>query len=552
MLAPSNPILRACVSGLLAGAAFPQVLPGRWAGLVSLVAYVPILLALADSSVRVRRWTIIGWLYVTFVLYHGITNWWVCSWQERTDPYLFASGIALWLFHPFFLMMPFVALASIRRRLGTQWMVGMTPFAIAGFEWLHGQTDASYPWLTTGYALVGTPLAQVAELTGVYGLSVLIAIVNAMVVSIVLRARSGMSVRGRVIGVAALLVLWSVAGISLQSNVSSASTPKVQEIDVLLVQPNEDPWDKWSDTREQVRTHQRLTDSACRSAGSVPDIVIWSETAIPYMIRDPRNREEWDALRRWVDTSGVTLLTGYADLTVYPPGEAPPSARRSTVDPTLRFDAFNAAMVLRPHAPSIPVHRKSMLTPFAERLPFADQLTFAMSWIEWGVGISAWGKGRTRDPLSAGKASVGTIICIESIYPEVASDLVANGADVLCVITNDAWYNGTWGPEQHYDIARMRAIEQRRDVLRCANSGVSGVIRADGTDAGHPVIKPMTQGAVRVSASTRSGRTVYAMVGDPVPVAGLCITVFLLVITRFPQILRNLPFRSTSIENPTV
>ncbi|MBK9182094.1 MAG: apolipoprotein N-acyltransferase [Ignavibacteria bacterium] len=242
---------------------------------------------------------------------------------------------------------------------------------------------------------------------------------------------------------------------------------------------------------------------------------------------------------------------------IYAPGQAPPSARQSRVDPSVRFDAFNAAMMINAGKSDVPVHRKSMLTPFAERLPFADQLTFAMSWIEWGVGISAWGKGQTRLPLPVVKGSdtlarIGTIICIESIYPEVARDLVNNGSDILCVITNDAWYNGTWGPEQHYDIARMRAIEQRRNVIRCANSGVSGIIRSDGSEDPHPAIAPMTQGAVMVAAQRSGDRTLYAVLGDPMPILGLILTLLAVVSARIPLILRNLPFRFTSIENTSL
>lgn len=546
-----NPFLRAALSGLLLGLAFPQVLNG-FAGVLAFIAFVPLLLAVGENARSSRRWSIVAWFYVTFVIYHGITNWWVCSWQERTDPYLFASGIALWLFHPFFLMLPFVALASIRRRLGVGWMLAMTPLSIAGFEWLHGQTDASYPWLTTGYTLVQTPFAQIADIIGVYGLSFLIAGVNSILVYLLMQRSRGRSVTRLSLALGAVLITWFSVGMWKANHIA----PFTKDFTAMIVQPNEDPWDKWSDTRLQVQTHRWLTDSI-RSKSAEADVVVWSETAIPFTIRDPRFIPEWEELRTWVDTSKLSLLTGYADIMIYAPGEAPPSARQSKVDPDLRFDAFNAAMMINAGKSDVPVHRKSMLTPFAERLPFADQLTFAMSWIEWGVGISAWGKGQTRIPLPVVKGSdtlarIGTIICIESIYPEVARDLVNNGSDVLCVITNDAWYNGTWGPEQHYDIARMRAIEQRRNVIRCANSGVSGIIRSDGSEDPHPAIEPMTQGAVVVGVQRNTERTLYATIGDPVPIVGLILTLLALVSARIPFFLRNLPFRFTSIENTSL
>lgn len=539
------PIALASLTGILLGAAFPQVVAPA-AGVLSLCALVPLLLLLAARAHEVSRTRIIVWLYGTFVIYHGLTNWWVCSWQERTDPYLFASGIALWLGHPFFLMLPFVALASIRRRLGIAWMLVLTPAAVAGFEWLHGQTDASYPWLTIGYTLVRTPFAQIADVVGVYGLSFMIALVNAAIAWVFLHRSERSVVRQGSIAIALFMMTWYVVGAARTIVPNPSSTVRA-----LLVQPNEDPWNKWSDPELQLSTHLRISDSA-RSAilnSQKPiDVVVWSETALPFLIRDQRHVSEWNTLSTWVDSTSVPLITGIADVYVYPRGTAPASARKSATDPEVRYDAFNAAMVLNPSTSRVALHYKSMLTPFAERLPFADQLTFAMSWIEWGVGISAWGKGQTRNPLPVLRgtdtlARIGTIICIESIYPEVARDMVNNGADLLCVITNDAWYNGTWGPPQHFDIARMRAIEQRRALLRCAQSGVTGAILPDGTDAG--VLFPVTQrGALVATVPTHTGRTFYARVGDPVPILGLLFTIFAIVAARIPACVRVLSTRS--------
>jgi apolipoprotein N-acyltransferase len=215
----------------------------------------------------------------------------------------------------------------------------------------------------------------------------------------------------------------------------------------------------------------------------------------------------------------------------------------------VQYDVFNAAYLLNADTSKVQVHRKSMLTPFAERLPFADQLTFAMSWIEWGVGISAWGKGLARNPLFVTRGSdtimrLGPIICIESIYPEVSRDFVANGANVLCVITNDAWYNGTPGPRQHFDIARMRAIETRRPVLRCANSGITGLIGPDGSSSIE--IEPMQSGVALANVLPTEVVTPYVRFGDLIAKACTALVVFLLILARIPALQRILPFRFTS------
>ena len=525
-------ILLALTSGILLGFAFP---PYPF-GLLSFVAFVPLMVLWIDRVPQFRKRHIVGLTYVTFFVFHGLTNWWVGSWQEHTDPYLMASGIALWLGHPFFLALPWYVLAYIRRRLGAGPMLWSSPFIVCAFEWLHGQTDASYPWLTTGMMTVNTPFAQAADIVGVYGLTFAVVLINALVVATYLAYRNAQRTTAIRLAIACLAVLlpWCIYGVVASSRTYGYDYD--QDVKVHLVQPNIDPWDKWSDPRVQVAAHIRLEDSIL-ATGNRPDIVVWSETAIPFAIRGSNNAPEFAALRTWVDTSRIALLTGYSDVMVYAPSAAPPSARRSKIDSTQRFDSFNAAMVLQSGQAVIPVHRKSMLTPFAERLPFADDLTFAMDWFQWGVGISSWGKGPTREPLpvvvGAKTLRVGTIICIESIYPQVARDMVRNGADVLCVITNDAWYNGTIGPRQHFDIARMRAIEQRRWIMRCANSGVTGFISPNGNNnSGTAVVTAPEQVATVCSGTVKSvkHRTLYNRAGDVVPYASafatICIAVF--------------------------
>lgn len=500
-------------------------------------------------------------LYIPFFIYHVASNWWISSWQEHTDPYLFASGIALDVVHPLFLLLPWYLLASIRKRLGrlqsdSSVVLALLPLFISGFEWLHGQGDASYPWLTSGYMLVYTPFAQIADYIGVYGLSFMIGVVNALIALAIVGDRR----RFRLMLAFGVVAVWLAFGMINEHYESKYTNGR--SINVALIQPNENPWDKWSDPRIQLWNHMDIVDSVRKrfiqefQQNDHRPLVVWSETAIPYTIRQPLHAEDFAKLRHWVDTSNVVLLTGYADLMTYAPGTAPSSARRSSFDSTVRYDAFNAAMVLWPSIGVIPVHRKTILTPVAERLPFADQLTFAMSWIEWGVGISAWGKGRERTPLPIDvggvqisgantiadtAASVGVIVCIESIYPEMVRDLVNNGADLLCVITNDAWYNGTTGPGQHFDIARMRAIEQRRTVIRCANSGITGAIDATGRTI--KSIPPMTRGSCNVTVKTSARRTLYAALGDVLPPAALFVAVFAFISARFPSLIRKLPFR---------
>ncbi|MFN4907458.1 MAG: apolipoprotein N-acyltransferase [Bacteroidota bacterium] len=506
-----------------------------------LVAFVPLMWTLFSQIEESSQSSVVGPLYVCFFVFHGLCNWWISSWQEQTDPYLLASGIAVWLAHPLLLMLPWLILVWLSKRLSRTATAVLIPVVYTAGEWIHGQTDFSYPWLTVGYSMVDVPSAQMAEVVGVYGISFAIMAVNTLVYAALLHRDSAARSAGMLIFAIVLWVGLSAAGAVRRS--SSEWLNKGGGLRVEIVQPNINPWDKWSAPSDQLRIHKAVSDSLRRD-GVRADVSLWSETAIPYVIRNYRYIADWMDVRRWVDTSGTTLLTGFADMMVYPDGTAPASARSLAVATDVKYDHFNAAMVVNPGRTDVPVHRKTMLTPFAERLPFADQLSFAMKWFEWGVGISAWGQGRERHPLPVIRngdtiARIGTIICIESIYPDVARDMVNNGADVLAVITNDAWYNGTWGPRQHYDIARMRAIEFRRPVVRCANSGVSGIISADGTSEKElPVLRRM---ASTVQVRPNNVQTFYARHGDWLAVACAILSLFAVVIARFSAVLRILP-----------
>lgn len=513
------PLRLSLATGLLLGISYPSGILPQWVGgWIVLLAYTPILLAYVSArSLPPRTWH----LYLGMAVFHGIANWWVGSYQSETDPYLLASGIALMLGHPLFLMLPLVATGYVRRRLSPRAALYTFPCLIGAFEFLHGQTDASYPWLSVGYSLVDTPLVQFADVVGVYGLGALIAAVNVAFIVALTDARKRLSI----VGVTSLLLAcWIGYGVHTTSQFTPENVSNHAALHVAMVQGNDNPWDKWSRPSAQVERTKWLSQRALDSIRRTQpvDVIVWPETAIPYPIRHAQYSDEWNVLLRWTQDHSVALLTGLSDIYVYPSGLAPASARTSTTDPSLKYDLFNAAALIAPG--SVAVHYKSCLTPFAERLPFAEYLAFAQSWFQWGVGISSWGKGATRKPLplrlSNGLHQVGTIICIESIYPDMVRDVVRNGATVLCVITNDAWYNGTPGPRQHYTIARVRAIEQRRWLFRCALSGVTGVIAPNGTSVQE--LPEMSVGVLAGSVFSLDNHTVYARIGDVLPIF-LCV-----------------------------
>jgi apolipoprotein N-acyltransferase len=547
-------------SGIVLGIGFAP-LP---LGLLTFVGFLPLLVVLERTSgigQTLRR------LYVAFFAFHGASNWWVSSWQREADPYLMVAGLALWLGHPFFFAVPMLAYKLIRDKRGRAQALAALPFLWTAFEWLHSLGELSYPWQALGYTQIyHTPLAQIADVTGVWGLTFIVVAVNSCVAhvwfvyaedveqqdveqhsakqantTLIRLGRTMTRSRVQVVAVVGLLfvpLVYGVWRVSVFQHQSLLADNRV--LTVGIIQPNINPWGKWQGgAHAQVLLQEQIQDSLNAalqnaSAGKQREqrlqLALWSETAVPYRILAPANGLYWSGLQHWVDTSGTALITGLPSDTVYASRQtAPPSAYMMPRSyDTLYVDSYNSATILYPHSsvPSIPpsaqVYRKMKLTPFAERVPYADAVGFLVKALTWGVGISGWQIGNKQFslalPLTATDTTrIGTIICIESIYPDFVAGFVRSGAELLTVQTNDGWFNFTPGPHQHYAIAAMRAIETRRYVVRCANTGISGFITPLGTSLQQTRIDTRLGIAERVPLL--QVQTLYVRLGDWLPKA---------------------------------
>lgn len=498
----------AFVSGAAVGLSYPPLVFGPLAW----IAFVPMLLMLDVAVLHRRRWG--GILYLFAWAWHGAANWWVMSWQRQTDPYLMVAGAVLWFVHPFFLL-PALALYAVVRRRGMPLPRALVLFCMAfvGIEWLHSLGDLSYPWLALGYTqLRSIALAQIAELTGVWGISLMVAALNAVIYAWVVRSAEQRQLLSSPLRGALQLGLWMFAVLAaplfygilrLTEYEPSGGRP----IRVAIIQPNINPWQKWgyADMQPMVFQHIALQDSLRQHQQF--ELAVWSETALPVNLLDASGWTLLEQIRRWCDSTDTAILTGFADIERYHP-----------------LRAYNAAVLIAPHTDHYPVHRKSRLTPFGEYMPFSDVLPDLARLLQWGVGISSWAKGPGASVLPLNHrgdtlARLGVMICIESIYPDYAADYVRRGADVLVVITNDAWYDGTTGPDQHFAIAQMRAIETRRPVVRCANSGISGFISPKGS----VVLRAPAHVATGIVAPVvpQTEQTFYVRWGDWLPIVSL-------------------------------
>jgi apolipoprotein N-acyltransferase len=211
------------------------------------------------------------------------------------------------------------------------------------------------------------------------------------------------------------------------------------------------PWE----SLEADDTFEALRSVTIRNAGR-PDLVVWSESAIPY----PMSAES-SALRRTTDVASqlnAPLLTGAI---TYGPDGSP----------------SNAAVLFAPDRRMAGAYRKRQLVPFGEFVPLRHVLPLLS---DFGVVDRDEVAGGQYNVLSYGLLRIGVPICFESASPKASRAFVQKGANVLAIITNDAWFGRTGMAEQHLAEARLRAIETHRWVVRCAHTGISAFISPTG------------------------------------------------------------------------
>jgi apolipoprotein N-acyltransferase len=443
----------AVLSGLLLAAAFPSI---DW-GPLAWIGFVPLLRAITGRSLR--RAFFLGWL--TGVVFYVATTYWVgYTIMHYTDvPRPVAMAIVLLMasalacYHG-----AFAAGLRLFERSGRDVVWLAAPLWVT-LEWLRGWFFIGFPWGALGYSQYRAhDLVQIAEVTGVYGVSAVLVLFN-VVAAEVLRQR-GRDVRRLLPGLVTLTVLVVVLPALGRWRVTTlAREPIVGTLRVGLVQGNVEQDSKW-DPAFQDETMSRYRTLTLAAARAGAELVVWPETAAPFFFQEsgPR-REQLLALAR---EAGVPLLIGA------------PAYRHLG---GRRIEQRNRAYLIDPAGDVVDQYDKMQLVPFGEYVPFQSVFFFVEQVV---TAVATLGAGEEATVFPAPQGSFGVLICYEGIFPGLTRRFVDGGAEFLANITNDAWYGRTAAPHQHLVQATFRSIENRVPLVRAANTGISAVVDADG------------------------------------------------------------------------
>jgi apolipoprotein N-acyltransferase len=360
----------------------------------------------------------------------------------------------------------------------------LAPAVFVTLEYLRGILIGGFPWIPLGNTMVTfLPIAQLASVIGVQGLTLFVALLN---VGFALAAISAGRRRTIAAGVSIVLIasvsVWG--GLRLASNTLTQGAP----IKVGLIQGNIAQTDKWNPARAGTILERYLQLSQ-QAVANGAQFLLWPESSTPFYFEEHVNGGR---VRGMVRTLGVPLLLGSDELE---DGDPPKH--------------YNAAFMLDTHGATAAVYRKIHLVPFGEYVPFQRLLFFVGPLVD---AVSAFSRGTRVTMLPVQGHMVSTAICYEVTYPALQREAVRQGSEMLTTVTNDAWYGDSSAAYQHFEMAAMRAIEQGRYLVRAANTGISGII----DPYGRVLIRTNLFETVAVVGEARfvQSRTVYATIGD--------------------------------------
>ncbi len=460
--------LLSLLSGLLLFVAWP-VSPFTF---LIFFAFVP-LLFLAEKIAN--RAQFFGWLYLTLLIWNASTTWWTCI---STIP----GGIAAIVANSLLMCIPWIGYYSVKTISGNRIGYISLIFFWLAFEYIHLNWELSWPWLTLGNVFATHPnLVQWYEFTGTSGGSFWVLLINVLVF-IFIKKNIQQSTNNIKYSIAIFFILLIPVLFSfLLIKNPAIINEKKPATNIVLVQPNIDPYnEKFAEGSEGLQL-QKLIQLSETQIDSQTELVVWPETAISIDINEDSIKQSnfliplWNFLKRHPK---INLLTGMEGFRLYNENNKTEYAQKIP-NSNKYVDSYNSAVLMDSN--NFQVYHKSKFVPGAEKLP--TFLHFLDSWFEKFGGITSGYQGQTdRTVLKTfnNTYSIAPSVCYESIYGEFMSKFISNGANIIAIITNDGWWGNTAGYKQHENYARLRAIETRHWVVRSANTGITCFINPAG------------------------------------------------------------------------
>jgi apolipoprotein N-acyltransferase len=480
-----------------------------------------------------RKFYIFGYVYLAFLIWNIIVDYWI--WYSSP------AAALCWTVNALLQTLAFCAFHWCRTYLrfrGLKAYLLLIVFWLS-FEYFHFNWDVSFPWLTLGnYFSVLPNWVQWYEYTGVLGGSLWVLLINMMffiwVKTVMDKARRVKSWKKSVL--AAVIAVLLFVPIAYSSYIfQKEDTPATTEVEVVVVQPNIDPYEEQYSISPKQAIDRMLNLASYKITPNTRFIVTPESMIQEYMwehriVQYPSVSQIKNFLQEYPQ---ITLVAGISSYSLLPPADTlHTGVRFRSIPPVPAIDgtypngytffdykrdrvpylAHNAVITLDTSA-NIPVYHKSKLTPAVEIMPFISYFPFLEKLaLNLGGTVGTLGIDTGQRVFTNGAVPFSDIICYESIYGDFVRKFVKNGAEILFISTNDGWWKNTAGHRQHLSFARLRAIETRREIARSANTGISCFIDTKGRMF---YATPYNEkAAIRQTMHTSTEITFYTKYGD--------------------------------------
>ncbi|GFO70791.1 apolipoprotein N-acyltransferase [Geomonas limicola] len=445
-----GPLLLALTSGVLLALSFPN--PGI--SLLAWCALVPLFSAAKEATPA--RAAQLGFL-AGLVAYLGILYWLNIVMVSYGKLPSALSALLYLVLAAYLALYPALVLWLARTgELGGISSLCSFPVLWVAAELMRSFLLTGFPWANLGYSQYRTlPLIQISDITGVYGVSFLVAFANLVFFRMWLWLRRS----DAYYPVRSFLALLVLVAATLGYGFEALNRPEPGPLErVLLVQGNVPQQLKWDPAfaAASVDTYERLSRQECRTPGT---LVVWPESALPFFLQsEPQYAARVQSLAAELKSclvAGSPAFEREGELTRY----------------------LNSAFLIAPSGALAGRSDKQHLVPFGEYVPLKGLFPFVNKLVE---GIGDFSPGRSLKPLDTEAGKIGVLVCFEGIFPEISRAYVRQGAGLLVNITNDAWFGRSSAPYQHLSMTVFRAVENRVPLVRAANTGISAIIDSKG------------------------------------------------------------------------
>ncbi len=489
-------ILCALLTGVLVCLSFPTVLFGWHApemGWLAWIALAPLFVALRESTPR-KAFVL---TFFSALVWYGCSLYWIFRAMHTFGGLSsFISVVVLILLTLF--VSTYIAIAPaiasfITRRWRGEFMAWLAVCWTAAEFCRNYLPFNGFPWANIAMSQWRhIHLIQIADLVGIYGIIFLIVWTNACIAEVIASLR-GERVRMLAvkIGITIFLVGACVGYGEYRIGYTKDLVSQASPLKIGMVQGNIPQQMKWADDKlmENLNTMRKGSRSLRDAA---VDLIIWPESAFPWPVS--------------TDATGITpAALGFDDDEL---GKLPYLLLGANSEKP-NGDYYNSAILFDAKGVIEGRYHKAHLVPFGEYVPYKKLFFFARKLTR---PVGNFLAGESYEPLVAGSARIGPLVCYEDIFPELSRKLVRNGAEFLVNITNDAWYGVSSAPYQHMALSVFRAIENRRYLVRATNTGVSAIVYPTGKVSMESAI--FTPALIVASVAMLTQITPYTRMGD--------------------------------------